>query len=148
VLFAYEKTSARVIGDGATPLARLAGRGGDGDALRAHDGDGRLYGAEDVAPDGAVLTIEGARNRAVGGGALTPVTDAPAPLAELARGAAAALGLELAAVDLFDRPAGPVIIEVNSSPAIETLEAYGRWDLIEAIWSANIEAALAAADAV
>jgi hypothetical protein len=34
------------------------------------------------------------------------------------------------------------VIEVNSNPMIATLEDQGRWDLIETIWRANIDAAL------
>jgi hypothetical protein len=50
----------------------------------------------------------------------------------------------LAAIDMFDLGAeGPVVIEVNSNPMIATLEAAERWDLIDAIWDANIAAALA-----
>ena len=35
-----------------------------------------------------------------------------------------------------------VVIEVNSNPMIKTLEDHGRWDLIDAIWRANFDAAL------
>jgi hypothetical protein len=34
------------------------------------------------------------------------------------------------------------VIEVNASPMIETLEDQGRWDLIELIWTRNLQAAL------
>jgi len=56
--------------------------------------------------------------------------------------AAAAIGLRLAAVDLFETPEGPSVIEVNSNPMIATLEDQNRWDLIDTIWGANIETAL------
>jgi glutathione synthase/RimK-type ligase-like ATP-grasp enzyme len=56
--------------------------------------------------------------------------------------AAEAIGLELAAVDLFDLGgAGLAVIEVNSNPMIATLEDHDRWDLIIEIWRANFEAA-------
>ena len=58
---------------------------------------------------------------------------------------AAAVGLALAAVDIF--VSGPerdvfTVIEVNSNPMIATLEEHQRWDLIIEIWRANFEAAL------
>jgi glutathione synthase/RimK-type ligase-like ATP-grasp enzyme len=86
-------------------------------------------------------------NRSRGGGAENFQEGAPAPLAELARAAAQALGLSLAGVDLFDVSPGRdlsqlVVIELNANPAVETLEDVGRWDLIETIWRANFDAAL------
>ena len=56
--------------------------------------------------------------------------------------AAAAIGLRLAAVDMFDVAGEFVVIEVNSNPMIATLEEAGRWDLIAEIWRANIAVAL------
>ncbi len=45
----------------------------------------------------------------------------------LALSAAAALGLEIAGVDLLETPAGPVVVEVNASPGLEGIEsASGR----------------------
>lgn len=43
-------------------------------------------------------------------------------LAAIAEGATAALGLEVAGVDLLESAAGPVIIEVNASPGLEGIE--------------------------
>ena len=61
----------------------------------------------------------------------------------MALDAATAVGLSLAAVDLFDLvEQGLAVIEVSSNPMIATLEDAGRWDLIEKIWRANFEAAL------
>lgn len=84
----------------------------------------------------------GAANRAAGGRAASLSTDVPNALAALAAASADALQLQLAAVDIFETESGPVVIEVNSNPAIETLEDHDRWDLIETVWRANFETAL------
>ena len=57
---------------------------------------------------------------------------------ELARNARRALGLRVAAVDLFTDIAGEAmaarVIEVNANPSIRLLEEAGRDDLILKIW--------------
>jgi glutathione synthase/RimK-type ligase-like ATP-grasp enzyme len=65
----------------------------------------------------------------------------PAPstkVVELARAATRALGLRVAAVDLFAGVGGEAsamtVIEVNSNPSIRLLEQSGRGDLILKIW--------------
>ncbi|MGE3930589.1 MAG: hypothetical protein AB7G05_10515, partial [Hyphomonadaceae bacterium] len=151
ILFAYRKYNLTLTGDGTTPLGALmrdaiaAKDGAVGDiaeTVRARADDGRLFGPADVAPAGLSVTVEGAANRALGGAASPPSAEAAPHLAQFALACAAALRLNLAAVDLFDRPEGPVAIEVNANPAIKTLEDHGRWDLIETIWTANFAAAL------
>jgi glutathione synthase/RimK-type ligase-like ATP-grasp enzyme len=68
------------------------------------------------------------------------VLEAPPPEAALAlaRKAARALGLRVAAVDMFSNISGDPdamrIIEVNSNPSIRLLEESGRGDLILKIW--------------
>ena len=56
----------------------------------------------------------------------------------MARNAARALGLRVAAVDLFTDIGGEQnairVIEVNSNPSIRLLENSGRGDLILQIW--------------
>lgn len=146
VLFAYEKQRASVTGDGVSSLAALARERRE--TMEARDGEGRVYHAADIAPAGAALFLNGPRNRAAGGGAFGFTTEVEPAMADLALRCCAALDLKLAAVDLFegsDLGEARVVLEVNSNPAIKTLEDFGRWDLIEAIWSANIEAALASA---
>mgnify|MGYP001338044801 CR=1 FL=1 len=98
-------------------------------------------------PVGTLLTLEGPANRTAGGGASDLIDGAPPALGRLALDACAALGLQLAGVDIFDlspkRALGALcVIEVNSNPMIQTLEDHGRWDLIETIWRANFKAAL------
>jgi glutathione synthase/RimK-type ligase-like ATP-grasp enzyme len=65
--------------------------------------------------------------------------DAPSEKAiMLARQAARALGLRVAAVDMFIDIGGEAdameVIEVNSNPSIRLLEDSGRGDLILKIW--------------
>ena len=56
----------------------------------------------------------------------------------LARDAARALGLRVAAIDLFTDIGGDAgamrVIEVNANPSIRLLEQSGRGDLILKIW--------------
>jgi len=116
-------------------------------AFRVRDAAGVLLALDAIVAAGALVTLEGRANRAAGGDAEAVREGAPAALADFACAAAAALGLGLAGVDLFDvSPARDlsalVIIEVNANPAVETLAAHDRIDLVRAIWTANFAAAL------
>ena len=146
-LFCYEKRRPTLLGDGVSTLAQLvkASELPLSETARARDISGQLYRGSDKPPRGATLRLEGPANRAVGGGASAPSTDVPAPLAAIALAAAHAIDLGFAAIDLFETRNGLVVIEVNASPAVKTLEEHGRLDLIETIWTANIEAALRSA---
>jgi len=147
-LFSYRKHQPQVIADGRSTLADLVA------ALPREDGapplkprgrgaHGALVGARDLPAVGERITLEGPANRSAGGGASAFRDGAEPHLEQIARTAAAAIGLGLAGVDIFDRgDDGPAVIEVNSNPMIATLEDHGRWDLIEAIWRANFAAAL------
>lgn len=156
-LCAYRKSPPRLEGDGASSVRVLIERARTGwkasalsqpiEAMRVRDDAGAAVALEDVAAPGAALYLEGRANRSAGGDAEAIIAPAPAVLADLARRATQTLGLTFAGVDLFDvSPAGDksrlVIIEVNANPALETLEAQGRFDLIERIWTANFAAAL------
>jgi D-alanine-D-alanine ligase-like ATP-grasp enzyme len=146
-LFSYRKSSPQVIGDGRRTVRELVEafpRDSEAPALKARgrNASGHLLGSTDVPPDGAVITLEGPANRAAGGGANELRDGAPDAMANLAISATKAVGLSLAAVDLFDLGESLSVIEVNSNPMIATLEEGGRWDLIAEIWRANIEAAL------
>ena len=149
-LFSYRKQSAHVIGDGRHSLAELVSalpREPEAPALkpRGRDPRGHLLGAADVPHDGEMIVLEGPANRAAGGGAEGLRDGAPDATARLAIEAAAAIGLSLAAVDMFDISGDGeelAVIEVNSNPMIATLEDNERWDLIVEIWKANFAAAL------
>jgi cyanophycin synthetase len=151
-LFSYRKSLPIVVGDGRSSVASLIeALPRDANApvavRRGRDEHGRRIELAAIPNAGAVITLEGPANRAAGGGATGLRDGAAEPLARVALAAANAVGLQLAAVDIFDRsPAGDghdlVVIEVNSNPMIATLEENGRWDLIAEIWRANFAAAL------
>jgi hypothetical protein len=90
-----------------------------------------------VLPAGERREIFGRMNLSAGG---TMVFEAPRSEAALtaARKAAQALGLRVAAVDVFNDTAGDPdavrVIEVNSNPSIRLLEESNRGDLILKIW--------------
>jgi D-alanine-D-alanine ligase-like ATP-grasp enzyme len=90
-----------------------------------------------VLPKGERWEIPGRMNLSAGG---TMVLEAPHSQAAfmLAKNAARALGLRVAAVDMFadieGDPEAMAVIEVNSSPSIRLLEESGRSDLILKIW--------------
>jgi glutathione synthase/RimK-type ligase-like ATP-grasp enzyme len=139
-LFWYEKHAPVLVGDGVSTLGVLAQN--QLETLSGRDANGAQYGAVDVPPAGVRVTLSGPVNRARGGGATALDANVPTHLAKLAVACADVLHLRLAAVDIFQRADGPVVIEVNANPAIHTLEDHKRWDLIETIWRANFEAAL------
>lgn len=146
-LFSYRKVSPQVIGDGERTLRDLVEavpRDAEAPALKARgrNASGHLLTSADVPRDREVIVLEGPANRAAGGGANELRDGAPEAMAQLAISATRAVGLSLAAVDLFDLGESLAVIEVNSNPMIATLEEGGRWDLIAEIWTANIEAAL------
>ena len=95
------------------------------------------------------ILLPGRRNLSAVGEIESFSDSAPQVLANLASKAAAALGLRIGAVDLFDlSPRGdltqPVIIEVNGNPGLKTLELAGRSDLIRKIWVAMLSELLEA----
>lgn len=147
-LFSYRKRAPAVFGDGRRSLEALVAalpRESGAPPLKAigRDAHGAAISAQVVVPDGVQITLEGPANRAAGGGATALQNGARSDLAALALAAADTLGLALAGVDIFDSAeTGPAVIEINSNPMIATLEDHQRWDLIEAIWRANFEAAL------
>lgn len=149
-LFSYCKHLPSVVGDGVRDLRALAQAlpredGAPLRAIRGRTASGAPVEPDAVPPVGARVVLEGPANRAAGGGASDLRDGAPAPLAKLALDAVAAIGLRLAAVDVFARGgdfSDLVVIEVNSNPMIATLEDHDRCDLIEGIWKANFAVAL------
>lgn len=148
-LFSYGKLQPHVVGDGRSSLSALvAAVPRDAEApplkVRGRDPRGELVGAGDIPREGEAIVLEGPANRSAGGGAMAVQDGAPAEMARVAIAAAEAVGLSLAAVDMFDLSgdgSNLTVIEVNSNPMIATLEEAGRWDLIIEIWRANFEAA-------
>ena len=141
VLFSVRKYPPFVVGDGTRSIR---------DLLIAHDADLQSRGLspsattarskaslEVVLPAGERWEIPGRMNLSAGGrmGFETPHSEA---VFALARKAAQALGLRVAAVDLFTDIGGDPdairVIEVNSNPSIRLLEELGRGDLILKIW--------------
>jgi cyanophycin synthetase len=146
-LFSYRKQQPSVFGDGESSVLRLVEKAGLSARTRARDEHGSVLPLDTVLRRGAVVVLEGPANRSAGGVSSDLMEGASPALAKLAIEAAAALGLHLAGVDLFDlSPARDLsqltIIEVNSNPMIATLEDHNRWDLIDTIWRANFAAAL------
>jgi len=139
MVYCARKYPPFVLGDGIGSIR---------DLLIAHNGALRSRGLSPVAadpdasldtvlPKGQRWNIPGRMNLSAGG---TMVLEAPRSEAALmlAKNAARALGLRVAAVDMFtDIAADPEamrVIEVNSNPSIRLLEASGRSDLILKIW--------------
>jgi hypothetical protein len=138
-LYCARKYPPSVAGDGVHSLRELLAAHNDG--LRAR-GLSPASMPEDPSLD-AVLAkgerreISGRMNLSAGGTMV--VTDPPSGQAvTLAQRAARALGLRVAAVDMFvdidGKPDAIEIIEVNSNPSIRLLEDSSRGDLILKIW--------------
>jgi glutathione synthase/RimK-type ligase-like ATP-grasp enzyme len=146
-LFSYRKNLPSVVGDGVRPLAALiAALPRDDNApppsRRVRDAQGARLALDHVLKLDEPAWLEGPANRAAGGAATVLADGARPDLARVAIAAAEAVDLRLAAVDIFELPAGATVIEVNSNPMIATLEDHQRWDLIAEIWRANFAVAL------
>jgi D-alanine-D-alanine ligase-like ATP-grasp enzyme len=141
VVFSARKYPPFVLGDGISPIRDLLTTHNEG--LRSRglspaslpaDRDAAL---DSVLPRGERWEIPGRMNLSAGGTMLLEAPHSQAAVA-LARKAARALGLRVAAVDMFTDIAGDAeairVIEVNSSPSIRLLEASDRGDLILKIW--------------
>ena len=138
-LYCARKYPPSVTGNGVHSLRELLAA--HNDALRAR-GLSPASMPEDSSLDavpakGERRSIPGRMNLSAGGAMV--MADAPSGQAvTLARRAARALGLRVAAVDLFvdidGKPDAIEIIEVNSNPSIRLLEDSSRGDLILKIW--------------
>ncbi len=141
VLYAARKYPPSIVGDGVSTIRALLAAHNDALPSRglspvpladAHDAT-----LDAVLAKGERWEIPGRMNLSAGG---TMVLEAApsADVSALAVKAAAALGLRVAAVDLFTDIAGEAdamaVIEVNSNPSIRLLEQSGRGDLILRIW--------------
>jgi len=139
IVYSARKYPPFVLGDGSSSIR---------DLLVAHNEALRSRGLSPVSvdrdvsldvvlPKGKRWDIPGRMNLSAGG---TMVLEAPRSQAALilAKNAVQALGLRVAAVDMFTDiggdPEATGVIEVNSSPSIRLLEESGRSDLILKIW--------------
>jgi D-alanine-D-alanine ligase-like ATP-grasp enzyme len=139
VVYSARKYPPFVSGDGFSNLRDLLSA--HNDALRSRGlspvATDRDISLETVLPKGGRWTIPGRMNLSAGG---TMVLESPRRETAItqARKAARALGLRVAAVDLFTdiegEPDAIRVIEVNSNPSIRLLEQSSRGDLILKIW--------------
>jgi hypothetical protein len=139
VVYTARKYPPSVVGDGARSIrelltahnAALQGRGLSPAAA------GRDAALETVLPSGERWEIPGRMNLSAGGTMVLEAAGSEA-ISRLARQAAKALGLRVAAADMFIDIDGErdamAVIEVNANPAIRLLEQSGRGDLILKIW--------------
>jgi D-alanine-D-alanine ligase-like ATP-grasp enzyme len=139
VLFTARKHPPSLVGDGASRIRDLLG---------AHNRALQSRGLSPVSiepdpafdavlPEGERWEIPGRMNLSAGG--MMVLEPPPSEVAlTLTRQAARALGLRVAAIDLFTEIGGDAnamqVIEVNSNPSIRLLEQSGRGDLILKIW--------------
>ncbi len=139
MVFSARKYPPVVLGDGLHSIRDLLVLHNEGLRSRglspvAIEGDAAL---DAVLANGQRWEIPGRMNLSAGG---TMALEAPhSSLAStMAEKAARALGLRVAAVDLFTDlggdPGAMSVIEVNSNPSIRLLEESGRSDLILKIW--------------
>jgi D-alanine-D-alanine ligase-like ATP-grasp enzyme len=140
-LYSARKYPPFVLGDGVRPIRELlathnAGLQSRGLSPAAVTLD-RDISLDAVLPKAVRWDIPGRMNLSAGGTMVLETPRSDAVLAQ-ARKAVRALGLRVAAVDLFTDIGGDPdairIIEMNSSPSIRLLEQSDRGDLILKIW--------------
>jgi len=141
VLYAARKHPPFLLGDGACSIrelliahnAALQARGLSAAALDTERDDALRR----ILPKGERWDLPGRMNLSAGGKMVLEAAPSQA-ISAAARKAARALGLRVAAVDLFTNMSGNpdamAVIEVNSNPSIRLLEDSGRADLILKIW--------------
>jgi glutathione synthase/RimK-type ligase-like ATP-grasp enzyme len=141
VVYCARKHEPAVVGDGVRSLrdllaehdAALRQRGVSEAALTANHGD-----PDAVPAKGERWAIAGRMNLSAGGAMVLEAPGAEHAAFALAREARQALGLRVAAVDLFTDIGGDPdairLIEVNANPSIRFLEQCDRPDLILKIW--------------
>ena len=141
VVYAAQKYPPSVVGDGASTIRDLLTKHNAALQVRGlspaatTSGDAAL---DTVLPKGERWEIPGRMNLSAGGTMVLETLSADSAIFALARRAAKALGLRVAAVDIFTNIGGVSgamrIIEVNANPSIRLLENCGRGDLILKIW--------------
>jgi hypothetical protein len=140
VLYCARKYPPSVAGDGVHTVRELLAV--HNDALRTRGLSPASLPSNDPALDvvpakGERREIPGRMNLSAGGTMMLAEAPSEAAVA-LSRRAARAIGLRVAAIDLFvdigGNPDAIEIIEVNSNPSIRLLEDSNRGDLILKIW--------------
>ncbi|MDB5596705.1 MAG: hypothetical protein JWM36_3666 [Hyphomicrobiales bacterium] len=135
VIFVMQRFAAVLRGDGVRSLgalhevlaARQIAAGLSPSALPAS------RDASTVLSSGETVTLDDRRN-ASAGASVRLVDDAPPDVLRLARAAREAVGLRVAGVDVMVTSDATRIIEINGNPAIFSLEALGREDVILRLW--------------
>jgi glutathione synthase/RimK-type ligase-like ATP-grasp enzyme len=139
IVYAARKYPPFVLGDGVHSIRDLLAA--HNEALRSRGlspaSDDRDPSLDAVLAKGERREIPGRMNLSAGGAMVLEAPRSDAAFA-LARKAARALGLRVAAVDMFTdiggEPEAIRVIEVNSNPSIRLLEEINRGDLILKIW--------------
>jgi D-alanine-D-alanine ligase-like ATP-grasp enzyme len=147
ILYTARKYPPFVSGDGVRPIRDLLMA--HNTALQARGLSPALVNAEHsdsldlILPRSERWEIPGRMNLSAGGTMLLEEISSDTALT-LAKAAARALGLRVAAVDLFTGISGDTeaatVIEVNSNPSIRLLEESERPDLILKIWRHTLSA--------
>jgi glutathione synthase/RimK-type ligase-like ATP-grasp enzyme len=142
VVYSARKHEPAVVGDGVRTIPELLAdhdaalrlRGVSPVAITTHHGDP----PDGVLPKGERWAMPGRMNLSAGATMVLEAPRAEHAAFALARQARRALGLRVAAVDLFTEiggdPEAMRLIEVNSNPSIRFLEHCERPDLILKIW--------------
>jgi D-alanine-D-alanine ligase-like ATP-grasp enzyme len=148
-VFSYRKQRGAIVGDGkhavaeliARLSAELVGHGLDPidpksktlvDAMERHQ-----LSMHSVLPGGFSLEVGARANLSAGGSPAEFTTKVPRLLAETGIRATKALGLMVAGVDIIlpkEPTQIPVVIEVNSNPAVTSLEKVDRLDVALSIF--------------
>src|SRR4051794_38134711 len=145
-LYCARKAAPYVLGDGVQTLRELFNSRSEGlrsRGLSPISPDERDLSLDAVPGKGVRCSIRGRMNLSAGG--MMVIEPAPSEKAvALAKAATSALGLRVAAVDMFvgigGDPGAMTVIEVNSNPSIRLLEQSGHDDLILKIWQHTFSA--------
>jgi D-alanine-D-alanine ligase-like ATP-grasp enzyme len=140
MVYAAKKHPPSLVGDGISTVRDLLAR--HNAALRSRGlSAATASGIEEpdaVLQRGEQWEMPGRMNLSAGGTMVLEASGASSAAVALARRATKALGLRVAAVDLFTDIEGGAdavrVIEVNSNPSIRLLEDSNRGDLILKIW--------------
>lgn len=153
-LYAYTKTRPVMIADGARSIEMLlrdvdrkAHRAGLAPANRSDPVLGafladRAMTLDSIASAGLQIPYSEAANVSRGGGVadfrecFTPAET------ELCAFVHRQTGIRVCAIDVIDSPRGRIILELNANPALTSLEAMGKTELLTAIWMSVLKKAI------